>query len=138
MDASLFRLPELQEELQKLIQQTDEALRSLPKPPSADPLGETLHLISAFVQDLSNHVEGTPNEQGLLQAIRPAHLGFKSSIRATAPNFKARRCNGIVGEEMEFADAAPAFLRNEEDTSVPLSVTSKPIYIDEVMKRADK
>lgn len=134
-----IRLPELQEELQKLIQQTEEALRSLPKPPSADPLGEILHMISAFVQDVSTHVEGTSNPQGLLQAIRPAQVDFKKAIRSTAPNFQATRDHDEdLFNTFSHRPGSPNFLSNEEDRTVTEQSTGTPIYIDEVMKRANQ
>ncbi|KAF9234007.1 P-loop containing nucleoside triphosphate hydrolase protein [Melanogaster broomeanus] len=55
--------------------------------PSNDPVGDVLHVLSNFTRDLSRRLEGTPDEDGLLQAIRPHEEAFKHAIRATAPNF---------------------------------------------------
>ena len=82
------RLPELQEELQRLIQQTEEGLRHLPKPPSQDAIGEIIHLVADFVRDLGVCMEGTPDQGGLLQALRPHQDAFKGAILATAPDFR--------------------------------------------------
>ncbi|KAF9234006.1 P-loop containing nucleoside triphosphate hydrolase protein [Melanogaster broomeanus] len=81
------RLPEIQEELNNALQDTETKLRQLPKPPSSDPVGDVLHVLSNFTRDLSHHLEGTPDEHGLLQAIRPWQQAFKCAIRDTAPNF---------------------------------------------------
>ena len=78
----------LQEELQELLRKTDDALRALPKPPSIDPLTEILNVISEFARDIAKHVDGLPNRNGLLQAIRPAQETFKQTIRKTAPDFR--------------------------------------------------
>jgi hypothetical protein len=133
----LFRLPELQDELQKLIQQTESSIQQLPKPPSADPVNELLHLVADFVQDLSNLVEGTPGQQGLLQQIRPAKIEFKKAVRATAPNFRATtRASDDSDTCKESRDALKNFLANEEDASTVVHDSFGAIYIDEVMERA--
>lgn len=45
-------------------------------------------MLHRFVTDLDRHLEGVPDEDGLLQAIRPAQERFRWSIRQTAPNFR--------------------------------------------------
>ena len=40
------------------------------------------------MNDVSRHVEGVPDEDGLLQAIRPAQERFRRGIRGTAPRFR--------------------------------------------------
>jgi hypothetical protein len=40
------------------------------------------------MNDVSRHVEGVPDEDGLLQAIRPAQERFRRGIRGTAPKFR--------------------------------------------------
>ncbi|CAL1711881.1 unnamed protein product [Somion occarium] len=137
------RLPELQDELQILLEKTQESLKTLPKPPSTDVLTEILHLIGDFSRDLAKHLEGTPDEDGLLQAIRPAHEAFKRAIRATAPNFKPFEKNKqsftmshMLGEETDVD--TPSFLSNEEDPTSKESGPTNAIYIDEVMERAKR
>ena len=75
--------------MQKLMDKTQDEVRQLPKPPSSDAQMELLHLISDFVRDVSRHLEGTPEETGLLQSIRHAEDKFKLAIRYTAPDFRA-------------------------------------------------
>ncbi|KAI0077225.1 hypothetical protein K474DRAFT_1596469 [Panus rudis PR-1116 ss-1] len=145
------RLPELQEELQNSLQKTDNQLRNLPKPPSSDPLAEILHLLADFSRDLSAHLEGTPNEDGLLQSIRPAHEAFKKAIRATAPDFRPYEgTKKFAFSQAMIQDGSstcsntakgstdPSFLANEEERVYSPCNDLRAVYIDEVMKRADK
>ncbi|KAI0692158.1 P-loop containing nucleoside triphosphate hydrolase protein [Cytidiella melzeri] len=133
------RLPELRDELQKLIQQTEEALRQLPKPPSSDPQREILHLVSDFMQDLSRHLEGTPGESGLLQEIRPVQVAFKKAIRATAPNFRASNYDeDDSDDESENRKASRDFLANEEDAKSVVHGSREAINISDVMERASQ
>ncbi|KIJ13509.1 hypothetical protein PAXINDRAFT_13626 [Paxillus involutus ATCC 200175] len=69
------------------LQETEAELRALPRAPSGDPVGEVLHVLSSFTRDLSHRLEGTPEENGLLQTIRPHQQAFKRAVRQTAPNF---------------------------------------------------
>ncbi|KAI0343435.1 hypothetical protein BDW22DRAFT_1170105 [Trametopsis cervina] len=136
------RLPELQDELQALIMRTEEALQQLPNPPPADPVSEILRLVADFVQDFASHVEGTPDEDGLLQQIRPAQLEFKKAIRATAPNFRSVTSDSEIMHDSpaqkENAQASSSFLANEENAVTVEHNTRDAIYIDEVMDKALK
>lgn len=89
-------------------------------------------MISTFVQSVSAHVIGTPDEQGLLQAIGPAKVEFKKAIRATAPDFRTTRDLTLL------AMVPPSFLANEDDPNEPIVANGKPIYIEDVMKRANR
>ncbi|KAF5353053.1 hypothetical protein D9758_008791 [Tetrapyrgos nigripes] len=82
------RLPEIHSELQASIKKTRSELQTLPKAPSRDPLNEITTLLVRFTTDLSKHLEGVPDSDGLLQKIRPAQEVFRKSIRKSAPNFK--------------------------------------------------
>ncbi|KAI0782967.1 P-loop containing nucleoside triphosphate hydrolase protein [Abortiporus biennis] len=143
------RLPELQDELQKLLQKTEDSLRQIPKPPSSDALGEILHLLSNFSRDLSTHLEGTPDEKGLLQTIRPAQEAFKRAIRETAPDFRpyerpSRTSLEDSSDESDSGDGSnsdsravqpPSFLSSEEAPVISRN-DNNAIFVDEVMKRA--
>ncbi|TFK50788.1 hypothetical protein OE88DRAFT_1712740 [Heliocybe sulcata] len=128
------RLPEIQDELQNLLRKTEDALRGLPPPPSADPVGEVLNMVGDFMRQLSLEIKGTPDEHGLLQQIRPEHDMFKKAIRGTAPVFRAY-------EKKKSSSApraiAPDFMVNE-DGYVVEEDESRAMYIDEVMDRAQK
>lgn len=81
-------------------------------------------MISAFVQNVSAHVEGDSNIQGLLQAIRPAQAEFKKAIRATAPDFRTAR-DDLHGYD---AGALPCFLSHEEDPAVLSQTEQAHVY----------
>ena len=114
------------------IQETDGKLRALPRAPSSDPIGEVLHALTSFARDLDRRVEGTPEEDGLLQTIRPHQVAFKLAIRKTAPNFVpwAR----TTSKELPKAN----FLSNEDEDSGGSEMESQKIYVDEVLKRAQE
>ncbi|KAL4066187.1 P-loop containing nucleoside triphosphate hydrolase protein [Scleroderma citrinum] len=145
------RLPEIQDELHKVVQMTEERLRALPREPSSDPIGEVLRVLGDFQKELSERLEGTPDESGLLQTIRPHTERFKCEIRTTAPNFVP------WGRKEDLLQELPAmtFLSGEEkinatdDDGIPgknlgLKVRRAPtlipnaIYIGDVMQRAQK
>lgn len=82
------RLPQIQDELEKSIFNARQAVSALPKEPSNDPLNEIVTMLHVFTNDISKHVEGIPDEDGLLQSVRPAQERFRLEIRKTAPNFR--------------------------------------------------
>ncbi|KAG6827859.1 hypothetical protein H0H92_010192 [Tricholoma furcatifolium] len=147
------RLPEIQEEIDRSVANTREAIRNLPKPPSSDPRSEISTLIHNFVRDLAQHVAGTPTD-GLLQAIRPEHESFRRSIRATAPDFqpferryrnkkKIGRAEFLVDEEghedEKIIDAYDSGLwcsAEEQDSNIVPNPDA--IYIDEVLQTANQ
>jgi hypothetical protein len=82
------RLPEMQEELDRLLKQTQEGISRLPNPPSSEPISEVLKLISDFVQSLKSLVDGIipgENHDGLIQTLRGPRDEFRKAIRQTAP-----------------------------------------------------
>lgn len=131
---NLTRLPKIQEELMNAIQETDTKLRALPKAPSSDPIGEVLQVLRNFVRDLDRRVEGTPEEDGLLQTIRPHQETFKFAIRRTAPQFVP------WGKTSWKELPEPTFLANEDgDNDAEESPANQnKIYVDEVLERAQK
>jgi hypothetical protein len=130
-------LPEIFDELQDLIQKTEDDIRALPKPPSNDPFMEVLHLVGDFLNDVSRHLEGTTEEDGLLQSIRPAQLKFKQAIRATVPKFVPYKKSSETRSL-----PSPTFLANEESESEDaFQITTDMegvIHIDEVYDKAQK
>lgn len=87
-------------------------------------------------------MEGTPEEDGLLQSIRPAEEAFQNAIRATTPDFRPYKkpettptCRGgcETSQVVSFS-----FLSNEEDPGAPPQDDGAAIYIDEVMSRAQR
>ncbi|KAF7311764.1 hypothetical protein MIND_00186800 [Mycena indigotica] len=126
------RLPEIQVELDKSIQQTYDSLQQLPNPPSADPVAEVAAMLSAFVQDLKQMVDGVPRVDGLIQRIRPAQEKFRDAIQHTVPNFCPLdgSTHAKVADDLDFE----ALLAIPEGEEVPDGET---IFVDEVAKRAN-
>ena len=122
-----FRLPELAEELQSLLKQTELRLRGLPKPPSDNPISEIIEMVSGFSRSLSTFVEGTPDEHGIHQVVQPLHIKFKDAIRETAPDFRPYKS----GEWMNYEP--PTFLAAEKTEVGP---DESAIYVDQVMNMA--
>ncbi|GLB38018.1 putative TRAFAC class dynamin-like GTPase superfamily, dynamin Fzo YdjA family protein [Lyophyllum shimeji] len=153
------RLPQIQDEIEKSIIITRDALNALPKPPSSDPQNEVANLLHKFVRDLSKHVEGVP-EEGLLQSIRPAQERFRRAVRATAPDFqpfekrhakkkRIGKANFLQSEDghedfassdsEEHARPSPnSSSRPNGASSTEIVLTGKEIYIDEVLDRANQ
>ncbi|KAF6746773.1 P-loop containing nucleoside triphosphate hydrolase protein [Ephemerocybe angulata] len=129
------RLPEIQEELERGVIATRQALDALPTPPSTDPVNDIAHLLHIFTSELRRHtVEGIPSPTGLLQAIRPAQQTFRKAIRGTAPHFLPFESGkGRTSASL----SRPRFLDNEEEDGGVVDQTRvRPIYVDEVYKRA--
>ena len=130
------RLPEIEEELNKLLEQTSHDLSRLPKPPSSEPLGEMLRLIGSFVHSIERLVDGSPDDNGLMQALRGPHSDFKKAIRRTAPDFRPLPRPLFVDKSIILAP--PSFLVDEETGWQDQSKgTSRAIYVEDVMKRAN-
>ncbi|KAL4066183.1 P-loop containing nucleoside triphosphate hydrolase protein [Scleroderma citrinum] len=125
------RLPEIQEELYKVLQQTEKELAELPQPPSSNPLGDVLRVLDEFKKELSQRVEGTPDADGLLQTIRPHNAKFRREIYATAPYFVPWK----KSEAARHGTPDATFLYNEEEDKDDQD-EDEGIYIDEVMDRA--
>ena len=86
-------------------------------------------MISGFSRSLSTYVEGTPDEHGIHQTIRPLHMKFNKAIRDTAPDFRPYK----AGEGMPFEP--PSFLIAEK---AELGADGGAIYVDQVMNMAVK
>lgn len=152
---SSHRLPEIQDELEKSMIRARDLLDGLPKPPSNDPRGEISSLLHAFTSDLAQEIRGVPDEDGLLQAIRPAQETFRRAIRITAPDFRpferefrgtrhlgqATFLHSEEGEEWNEGSESESNAESYSELGSPVSKKqrsrpSKAIYIDQVMERA--
>lgn len=123
----LFRLPGLVDELQSMLKQTELRLHKLPKPPSDNPVGEIIEMVSSFSRSLSAFVDGTPDERGIHQTIRPLHMKFRGAIKDAAPDFRPYKS----GERMQYEP--PTFLAAEKPE---LGSDDGAIYVDQVMNTA--
>ncbi|KAJ7115622.1 P-loop containing nucleoside triphosphate hydrolase protein [Mycena crocata] len=136
------RLPQIQIELESTVQKTRDGLHQLPKPPSSDPVGEIAALLHQFIRELDSILEGVPDEEGLLQTIRPAQERFRRAIRDTAPDFRPFEPDQETQSDGPPPFPDPSFLSNEDGygndaspDSAPLPCKS-PIFINQVMARA--
>ena len=97
---------------------------------------EMMKLIGAFVRSIEDVVTGSPDVNGLIQALRGPREQFKKEIRWTAPDFRPL-------ERPKGADTAPdlpepPFLSSEEAESERLPIeTNRAIFVDDVMKTAN-
>ncbi|KAH9965473.1 P-loop containing nucleoside triphosphate hydrolase protein [Russula dissimulans] len=127
------RLPELEVEVNKQLERATSEISRLPSPPSSEPVGEMLRLIGLFVRSLERLVEGTPDEDGLIQALRGPQTDFKRAIRQTAPDFRPHPRVVLFGKPITFPK--PEFLPDEEIEEQP-NALSRAIYIEDVMDKA--
>lgn len=122
-----LRLPGLADELQNLLKQTQDHLQKLPKPPPENPITEIIELVSGFSRSLSTYVDGTPDERGIHQTIRPLLNRFSKAIKGTAPDFRPYKAL----ESMDYVP--PTFLDVEK---MELGSDGSAIYVDQVMNLA--
>jgi hypothetical protein len=126
----------LQEELEKLLKQTNGDISSLPKPPSSEPMEEILKLIGQFIRSVENVVIGAPDDDGLIQALCGPQEVFKKEIRQTAPDFRPfERPDDVQAMPVL---PSPSFLSSEESEPEWQPVdAAQVLFVEDVMKRAD-
>jgi hypothetical protein len=99
-----------------------------------------LRLIGLFARSIEYLVEGTPDDDGLMQALREPRKSFKKAIRQTAPDFRPlarpKRTEKLMIKQPA-TPPAPIFLKDEEEDWQDQTSSSDAIYIDDVMKRAN-
>ncbi|KAI0262179.1 P-loop containing nucleoside triphosphate hydrolase protein [Gloeopeniophorella convolvens] len=127
------RLPELQEELDKLLDETSDKISRLPSPPSSEPMGEILKLIGTFVRAIERLIDGTPDEDGLMQALRSPRDEFRRAIRRSAPDFRPLERNHSPSP----CPPLPFLSNEEEGEEFQPSDDSGAIYVEDVKKRAE-
>jgi hypothetical protein len=130
------RLPELQCELDRLLEQVNDDISCLPDPPSSEPMVEIMKRIGDFVRSIEHIVAGAPDENGLIQALLRPREQFRRAIRETAPDFRPF-------EQPRNVSAAPVlpqprFLLNEEaELEWQPNDAGRIVFVDEVMNRAN-
>ncbi|RXW23709.1 hypothetical protein EST38_g2143 [Candolleomyces aberdarensis] len=128
------RLPEIQEELERGIIATRQAIERLPPPPSTDPVNDIANLLHVFTSDLRRHVDGIPNKKGLLQSMRPAQQKFRKAIRDTAPEFMPFHRENAGTRFLP----RPQFLDNEEEFEVSASQDAEDSYPEEALSEGEE
>lgn len=111
-DKILNSLPAILSEIQRLNQETTVELRALPAEISDDPAGTVLNIIMDFHRDVSTHVEGVPEGDGLIQKLHVVYEKFRKAIRSSAPDFRPYK--RPPGGEVTSAMPEIAFLTEEE------------------------
>ena len=124
-------MPEIEVELQELLKEAEEQLQELPPAPSDDAQGEIILLISNFARELAAYVEGTPDQDGIHQSIRPLSRSFLEDIRDTAPRFFPFQEG--TGERY----IHPTFLSSDKEPGIDPG-DNDAICIDHVMAMADE
>jgi hypothetical protein len=134
--------------LQAILQKTDRDLRTLPHPPSSDPVGEIHALLQGFMRDVSTHVRGVAGANGLIQRINRLHdcklhavmssyvsvanpllKDFRKAIYRTAPDFRPYERNKADPPPMPAAD----FLASEDPLRFE-DLGNEPVYVDDVFQ----
>jgi hypothetical protein len=100
---------------------------------------ELLRLIGLFARSVEQVVAGTPEPNGLIQALREPQGAFKKKIRQTAPDFRPlERPNNNNNPFTIPILPEPGFLSSEEQESDwRLVDPTRIIFIEDVMKRAN-
>ncbi|KIY53536.1 hypothetical protein FISHEDRAFT_33028 [Fistulina hepatica ATCC 64428] len=136
-DLIFKRMPEIQDELRRKIEDTRAKILALPPAPSKDSSMEIMLKLNHFVHEVSIHVEGVagqPGESsGLIQRLRPFIDQFRRDIKRTAPDFRPYelRLASIYDKYM----TSPTFLASEEDLFTFEDVgprAGQPTYVDQV------
>ena len=102
-------------------------------------MAELLKLIGLFVRSVEQVVDGNPDANGLIQALRGPQEEFRKKIRQTAPDFcPLERHNNPNNTLAMPLFLEPSFLSSEEQESDWQQVDpTRTIYIEDVMKRVD-
>jgi hypothetical protein len=134
----MFSMPSLIDEVHRLTQSTIESLRELPPEISDDPTAATLSLVMDFHRNVSMHVGGVSDGDGLIQQVRVVNAKFRNSIRASAPNFRPYQRE--FDKEKEYIMPDILFLAEEDGTA---SLESEPcpgwaLYEEDISKMSQE
>ncbi|KAJ7196517.1 P-loop containing nucleoside triphosphate hydrolase protein [Mycena pura] len=83
------RLPVIRQMANELMQACRHDLASLPEKVLAEPATHMLNLVTAFVTDIRQHVDGQSGMSGLIHERNAAFAEFKVAINNTQPKFVA-------------------------------------------------
>ncbi|KAG8736179.1 hypothetical protein FRC10_009636 [Ceratobasidium sp. 414] len=127
-------MPSLLSEIHRLNQSTIESLRALPDEISDDPAGAVLNLVMDFHREVSTHVEGIPDGDGLIQQIRTAQDKFRRSIRSSAPDFRPFKRPSNDGGKGNVPNMPVFAFLNEEEPTEAEEISDRTLFEDDVSK----
>ncbi|KAF8545769.1 hypothetical protein OG21DRAFT_1491940 [Imleria badia] len=81
-------IPQLRQDVERLLASCLEEISSLPKPLEADPQIEVLVRVNAFCDAFKGVVSGASSDKGLAQRNRALYSIFARDIRGTSPDFR--------------------------------------------------
>ncbi len=119
-----------------------------------------MELITAFTRDVERQGEGVPGHDGLMHQVKRPQDVFRVAVRRTAPFFVPQfrnkpasegLCDSPVSESSVVSSRAespidlqwvqryarPPFLVGEEDPEEVELNDGKPVFIDDVLKKAE-
>lgn len=114
-----------------MLRETESHIEKLPMPPFEDAQSEIMMLISDFSRELASYVEGTPDPDGIHQAIRPLNNEFAVEIRRTAQTFSPFERGS--GEHYLHPSFHPV-----EEQEADSGGNNGVIYVDEVKEMAEQ
>jgi hypothetical protein len=95
----LSSIPELKQEVKRLLLENAAERARLPAAISFDPMTEVLERINKFSTELTELVHARGRDKSLIHRNKAAYMIFKDSIRATAPDFRPLEGSVYVGPE---------------------------------------
>ena len=134
MIISTFRIPILQSQLDKIYLEAQKNLETLPKPLSTDPFVGLVHMISYFVKDASDNVEGTFEEDGLVQKVAAAQNRLKRTLRLLTPDFRPYK----QSDELQNLPPMPVLDADGDDYGERSGGHQLVLYADQVLEKAVK
>lgn len=88
LNGSSYSLPQLRQDVERLLASCSREIDALPKPLEADPQTEVLARVNKFCDALKGVVSGTNSDKSLAQRNRALYTIFAQDIRGTAPDFR--------------------------------------------------
>lgn len=113
------------------MQETAEELQRMPAPPSENSLAEIIHVITAFCEDVSQHAEGIPSSDGLIQSINARQETFRQLVASLAPEFRPYK---MAESAADLPQLPPCEFLDGEEEDPRASELRLVMSIDEVMK----
>ena len=118
-----------------MLKDVESQLSTLPPNPSDDAQGEVILLVSDFARELATYVEGTPDDNGIHQLIRPLNNEFLAEIWSTAQPFSPYKDEWVPkGRRVSFTHPQLVTSCTEQDI---YSNDDGTIHVNEVMEMAN-